>query len=111
MYLYSIIGAIILSFLAILIFSLNEFHIVHKKARSSMNIFAIILKLISLAWIGYLCWTVPTMAEENNFFGMSIIVISCIDLLILRSFFSYALFMDEFRNGPYKMESHQSNVQ
>ncbi len=111
MYLYSIIGAIILSFLAILIFSLNEFHIVHKKARSSINIFAIILKLISLAWIGYLCWAVPTMAEENNFFGMSIIVISCIDLLILRSFFSYALFMDELRNGPYKMESHQSNVQ
>ncbi|MCE5044122.1 DUF5079 family protein [Staphylococcus chromogenes] len=111
MYLYSIIGAVILSFLAILIFSLNEFHIVVKKARSSINIFAIILKLISLAWIGYLFWTVPTMAEENNFVGMSIIVILCIDLLILRSFFSYALFMDELRNGPYKMESHQSNVQ
>lgn len=90
-YLFSIIGAVILSFLAVLIFSLNEFHIAVKKAKISINIFAIFLKLISLGWIGYLFWTIPTMAEENNFVGMSIIVILCIDLLILRSFFNYAL--------------------
>ncbi|UXU59454.1 DUF5079 family protein [Staphylococcus agnetis] len=107
MYLYSIIGAVILSFLAILIFSLNEFHIVVKKAKISINIFDIILKLISLAWIGYLFWTVPSMAEENNFIGMSIIVILCIDLLILRSFFNYGLVVRTL-NGDFEQPGNSS---
>ena len=107
MYFISIIGAVILSFLAVLIFSLNEFHIVVKKAKISINIFAIILKLISLGWIGYLTFTVPTMAEENNFVGMSIIVILCIDLLILRSFFFYGLVVGTL-NGDFEQPGNAS---
>ncbi|MCO4362673.1 DUF5079 family protein [Staphylococcus agnetis] len=110
-YWMNIIGAVLLSVVAISIFSINEFHIVVDEAKTSLNLLAILIKLASLGWLAYLAMTVPTTAEENSFIWVSILFLLCIDLLILRSFLNYALFMDELRNGPYKMESHQSNVQ
>lgn len=110
-YWMNIIGAVLLSVVAISIFSINEFHIVVDKAKTSLNMLAILIKLASLGWLAYLAMTVPTTAEENSFIWVSILFLLCIDLLIIRSFLNYALFMDELRNGPYKMESHQSNVQ
>ncbi|MBY7665499.1 DUF5079 family protein [Staphylococcus agnetis] len=108
-YWMNIIGAVLLSVVAISIFSINEFHIVVDEAKTSLNLLAILIKLASLGWLAYLAMTVPTTAEENSFIWVSILFLLCIDLLILRSFLNYALFMDELRNGPYKMESHQSN--
>ncbi|UXU64123.1 DUF5079 family protein [Staphylococcus agnetis] len=103
-YWMNIIGAVLLSVLAIFIFSINEFHIVVDKAKTSLNMLAILIKLASLGWLAYLAMTVPTTAEENSFIWVSILFLLCIDLLIIRSFLNYALFTDELRNGPPKMD-------
>ncbi|MCE4966979.1 hypothetical protein BU679_08630 [Staphylococcus chromogenes] len=103
-YWLNIIGAVLLSVVAIFIFSINEFHIVVEKAKTSLNLLAILIKLVSLGWLAYLAMTVPITAEENSFIWVSILFLLCIDLLILRSFLNYALFTDELRNGPPKMD-------
>lgn len=108
-YWLNIIGAILLSVVAIFIFSINEFHIVVDKAKTSLNLLAILIKLASLGWLAYLAMTVPTTAEENSFIWVSILFLLCIDLLIVRSFLNYALFTDELRNGPPKMDFHDND--
>lgn len=100
-YWINIIGAVLLSVVAICIFSLNEFHLVVDKAKTSLNLLAILIKLASLGWLAYLAMTVPITAEENSFIWVSILFLLCIDLLILRSFFNYALVVRTL-NGDFE---------
>ena len=103
-YWFQIIGAVMLSVLAIVLFSINEFHILVDEAKAFLNFLALLIKFASLGWIAYLAKTVPVTAEENGFIRISILFLLCIDLLILRSFLNYALFTDELRNGPPDMD-------
>lgn len=103
-YWMNIIGAVLLSVVAISIFSLNEFHLIVDKAKTSLNLLAILIKLASLGWLAYLAITVPTTAEENSFIWVSILFLLCIDLLVLRSFFNYALVIRTL-NGDFEESS------
>ncbi|MCD8904377.1 DUF5079 family protein [Staphylococcus chromogenes] len=103
-YWINIIGAVLLSVVAISIFSLNEFHLIVDKAKTSINLLAILTKLASLGWLAYLAITVPTTAEENSFIWVSILFLLCIDLLVLRSFFNYALVIRTI-NGDFEESS------
>ncbi|MCO4329319.1 DUF5079 family protein [Staphylococcus hyicus] len=106
-----VVLAILLSLIGLVLFCLNEFHIIVNEARRWLNVLAIFLKIVSLGMILYFNFKVPVTSDENMYIWLLIVLIICIDALLIRSFLNYALFMDELRNGPYKMESHQSNVQ
>lgn len=103
--------AIFISFLGLVLFCINEFHIIVKDAKASLNILAVLLKIFSIGLIIYIILTAPSIGDEKVYFLLVIVNLIPIDALLIRSFLNYALFMDELRNGPYKMESHQSNVQ
>ncbi|SUK17520.1 membrane protein [Staphylococcus agnetis] len=103
--------AIFISFLGLVLFCINEFHIIVKDAKASLNILAVLLKILSIGLIIYIILTAPSIGDEKVYFLLVIVNLIPIDALLIRSFLNYALFMDELRNGPYKMESHQSNVQ
>ncbi|PTH62107.1 hypothetical protein BU583_09370 [Staphylococcus agnetis] len=103
--------AIFISFLGLVLFCINEFHIIVKDAKASLNILAVLLKLFSIGLIIYIIFTAPSIGDEKVYFLLVIVNLIPIDALLIRSFLNYALFMDELRNGPYKMESYQSNVQ
>ncbi|ALN77769.1 DUF5079 family protein [Staphylococcus agnetis] len=106
-YWFQIIGAVMLSVLAITLFSINEFHLLVKNAKGTLNFIAILIKLVSLGWIAYLAKTVPVTAEENGFIWISILFLLCIDLLILRSFFNYGLVVRTL-NGDFEQPGNSS---
>ncbi|UEX90015.1 DUF5079 family protein [Staphylococcus ratti] len=85
--------AIFMSLLGLIIFSLNEFHIAVKSAKRWLNMIAILLKLGSFGILIYLNFTLPRAGDENLFIWTLVILIICIDALLVRSFFNYALYV------------------
>ena len=83
--------AIFISFIGLVLFCINEFHIIVKKAKASLNILAILLKLASIGLIIYISLTAPSIGDEKVYFWLVIVNLIPIDAFFIRSFFFYAL--------------------
>ncbi|MDT0693149.1 DUF5079 domain-containing protein [Staphylococcus chromogenes] len=96
--------AIFISFLGLVLFCINEFHIIVNDAKASLNILAVLLKLFSMGLIIYISLTAPNIGDEKVYFWLVIVNLIPIDAILIRSFLNYALFTDELRNGPPDMD-------
>ncbi|MCE5044130.1 DUF5079 family protein [Staphylococcus chromogenes] len=83
--------AIFISFMGLALFCVNEFHIMVKKAKVSLNILAVLLKLFSIGLIIYISLTAPSIGDEKVYFWLVIVNLIPIDAFFIRSFFFYAL--------------------
>ncbi|MDT0693155.1 DUF5079 family protein [Staphylococcus chromogenes] len=84
-----------LSFLAVHIFVVREFRITTRFDSITVRIFAVLLKLASMIGLIYMSWIVPSVAEENRSIGISVLIIIASDLLIIRNYFSYSMYLYE----------------
>ena len=84
-----------LSFLAVHIFVVREFKITTQFDSIIVRIFAVLLKLASMIGLIYMSWIVPSVAEENRSIGISVLIIIASDLLIIRNYFSYSMYLYE----------------
>ncbi|UXU57151.1 DUF5079 family protein [Staphylococcus agnetis] len=84
-----------LSFLAVHIFVVREFRITTRFDSITVRIFAVLLKLASMIGLIYMSWIVPSVAEENRSIGISVLFIIASDLLIIRNYFSYSMYLYE----------------
>lgn len=98
---------IILSLIGTTLFSLNEFHIILKKAKTWINILAVLFKILSFALILYLDFSLPIVKEENMFIWSVIIVLIVIDAFLIRSFFFYSLVVGTL-NGDFEQPGNAS---
>ncbi|UXU64115.1 DUF5079 family protein [Staphylococcus agnetis] len=98
---------IILSLIGTTLFSLNEFHIILKKAKTWINILAVLFKILSFALILYLNFSLPIVKEENMFIWSVIIVLIVIDAFLIRSFFFYSLVVGTL-NGDFEQPGNAS---
>ncbi|ALN77770.1 MULTISPECIES: DUF5079 family protein [Staphylococcus] len=99
--------AIFISFLGLLLFCINEFHIMVKKAKISLNILAVLLKLFSIGLIIYISLTAPSIGDEKVYFWLVIVNLIPIDAFLIRSFFFYALVVGTL-NGDFEQPGNAS---
>ncbi|MCO4331824.1 DUF5079 family protein [Staphylococcus hyicus] len=99
--------AIFISFLGLVLFCINEFHIVVKNAKTSLRILAILLKLVSIILIIYINFIAPEIGEETLYIWSVIIVLIVIDAFLIRSFFFYALVVGTL-NGDFEQPGNAS---
>ncbi|WP_169710793.1 hypothetical protein [Staphylococcus lutrae] len=97
---------IVISCVSTVLFSLNEFHLAVKRAKTRLNIIAVLLKLISFILIIYFTFKVPSVGEEYTYIWTLVVLIIPIDGYVLRSFFYYGLYIRTHRG-----EFDSSNIE
>ncbi|UWF56647.1 DUF5079 family protein [Staphylococcus hyicus] len=102
--------AIFISFLGLVLFCINEFHIMVKKAKISLNILAVLLKLFSIGLIIYISLTAPSIGDEKVYFWLVIVNLIPIDAFLIRSFFFYALVVGTL-NGDFEQPGNASIIE
>ncbi|UXU59455.1 DUF5079 family protein [Staphylococcus agnetis] len=99
--------AIFISFLSLVLFCINEFHIIVKDAKASLNILAVLLKLFSIGLIIYISLTAPSIGDEKVYFWLVIVNLIPIDAFLIRSFFFYSLVVGTL-NGDFEQPRNAS---
>ncbi|MDP4448437.1 DUF5079 family protein [Staphylococcus hyicus] len=100
--------AIFISFLGLVLFCINEFHIMVKKAKVSLNFLAVLLKLFSIGLIIYISLTAPSIGDEKVYFWLVIVNLVPIDAILIRSFFFYSLVVGTL-NGDFEQPGNEKS--
>ncbi|HCW3604189.1 TPA: DUF5079 family protein [Staphylococcus aureus] len=89
-YWLGIILMLFVSWFALFLFYKNEFD--SENSNKAVNVIAIIIKLSAFGGLFYIRTVVPNTADEEKFITLSILINIAIDLLLVRSYFNYALY-------------------
>ncbi|EMN4667203.1 TPA: DUF5079 family protein [Staphylococcus aureus] len=89
-YWLGIILMLFVSWFALFLFYKNEFD--SENPNKAVNVIAIIIKLSAFGGLFYIRTVVPNTADEEKFITLSILINIAVDLLLVRSYFNYALY-------------------
>ncbi|HFV7877452.1 TPA: DUF5079 family protein [Staphylococcus aureus] len=89
-YWLGIILMLFVSWFALFLFYKNEFD--SENPNKTVNVIAIIIKLSAFGGLFYIRTVVPNTADEEKFITLSILINIAVDLLLVRSYFNYALY-------------------
>lgn len=89
-YWLGIILMLFVSWFALFLFYKNEFD--SENPNKAVNVIAIIIKLSAFGGLFYIRTVVPNTADEEKFITLSILINIAVDALLVRSYFTYALY-------------------